>query len=109
MAPSIGAASSAISHAHITNTSNALDAPAVATPPRATTPPPATEKRKSEKKPNEENVVRDNRAAGAESVDAGALNKALMGMKELEEVGRHRNVTPGGSPSRKRQRVYGDR
>ena len=44
--------------------------------------------------------------AGSEPVDAPALSKAL---KDYEEAGRVREVTPGASPSRKRQRIYGDR
>lgn len=43
---------------------------------------------------------------GSEPVDADALTLAL---KEYEEAGRRRERTPGTSPSRKRQRVYGDR
>ncbi|KAI9681480.1 MAG: substrate-specific activator of APC-dependent proteolysis [Caeruleum heppii] len=43
---------------------------------------------------------------GTASVDAAALNKALL---DFEEAGRQRDRTPTGSPSRKRQRVYGDR
>lgn len=107
MAPSNEITSSATFHTHIKKASNALNTPPVATPPRSTTPPPATEKRKSERKSNEENVARGERTTGAELVDPNALSKALM--KEFEDAGRHRDVTPGGSPSRKRQRVYGDR
>ena len=44
--------------------------------------------------------------AGSEAVDANALSQAL---KDFEDIGRGRERTPGGSPSRKRQRVYGDR
>jgi len=44
--------------------------------------------------------------AGNDAIDPNALSKALL--KEFEDVGR-RESTPGGSPSRKRQRVYGDR
>ena len=40
---------------------------------------------------------------GSEPVDSTALTKAL------EDTGRVRERTPGASPSRKRQRVYGDR
>ena len=40
---------------------------------------------------------------GSEPVDSTALAKAL------EDTGRVRERTPGASPSRKRQRVYGDR
>jgi len=41
-----------------------------------------------------------------EAMEADALNRRL---KELENAGRPREMTPGRSPSRKRQRVYGDR
>lgn len=44
--------------------------------------------------------------AGSEPIDATALSKAL---KDFEEAGNIRERTPGGSPSRKRQRIYGDR
>ncbi|BDD63557.1 hypothetical protein MAP00_008432 [Monascus purpureus] len=43
---------------------------------------------------------------GAEPVDADAL---AMALKEYEEAGHRRDRTPGSSPYRKRQRVYGDR
>lgn len=49
------------------------------------------------------NVVK---RAGSEPVDPTALSKAL---KDMEDAGRVRERTPGASPSRKRQRVYGDR
>lgn len=101
--------SSGIARAHIAKASNSLNTPPVATPPRSATPPPAGEKRKSDRKPVEENA-RYGRASGtpgAEAVDPNALSKALL--KEFEDAGRPRDVTPGGSPSRKRQRVYGDR
>ena len=101
--------SSGLSRAHIAKVANTLNMPPVATPPRSTTPPPAGEKRKSDRKAVEENA-RHNRASGtpsADAIDPNALSKALM--KEFEDAGRPRDVTPGGSPSRKRQRVYGDR
>lgn len=44
--------------------------------------------------------------SGSEPVDASALAKAL---KDYDEAGRRRERTPGASPCRKRQRVYGDR
>ena len=49
-----------------------------------------------------------NRSAqeGSEPVDPSALAKAL---KDYDEAGRRRERTPGASPCRKRQRVYGDR
>lgn len=57
-------------------------------------------------------MSRGERASGtptADSIDPNALSKALL--KEFEDAGsgRHRETTPGGSPSRKRQRIYGDR
>ncbi len=100
---------SGISRAHIAKAANSLNTPPVATPPRSATPPPAGEKRKSDRKAAEENA-RYGRASGtpvASAVDANDLSKALL--KEFEDAGRPRDVTPGGSPSRKRQRVYGDR
>lgn len=42
----------------------------------------------------------------SEAVDAAALANAL---RDYDEAGRRRERTPGASPSRKRQRVYGDR
>ncbi|KAL9125018.1 MAG: hypothetical protein Q9217_005722 [Psora testacea] len=44
--------------------------------------------------------------AGSEPVDANALSRAL---RNFEEAGHSRERTPVASPSRKRQRVYGDR
>jgi cell division cycle 20-like protein 1 (cofactor of APC complex) len=43
---------------------------------------------------------------GSEPVDPESLARAL---KDYDEAGRRRERTPGTSPSRKRQRVYGDR
>jgi cell division cycle 20-like protein 1 (cofactor of APC complex) len=83
-------------------TAHALNTPPVGTPPRSSTPPPQAEKRKSDRKTTEEGV-----RSGADAIDPNALNKALM--KEFDDAGRHRDITPGGSPSRKRQRLYGDR
>ncbi|KAL4939459.1 hypothetical protein BDV06DRAFT_36650 [Aspergillus oleicola] len=40
------------------------------------------------------------------AIDPNALTRAL---KEYDDAGRSREWTPGASPSRKRQRVYGDR
>jgi len=101
--------SSLLSHAHIAKAAESLNTPPVATPPRSTTPPHFGEKRKSDKKAIEGNGARHDRSSavmGAEAIDPSALNKAL---RDFEDAGRHRDVTPGGSPSRKRQRVYGDR
>jgi len=101
---------SLMSHAHIAKAAESLNTPPVATPPRSTTPLQFGEKRKSDKKAAEINGIRHDRSSaaviGAEAIDPTALNKAL---RDFEDAGRHRDVTPGGSPSRKRQRVYGDR
>lgn len=46
------------------------------------------------------------RATSSEPVDPQALSRAL---ERYESTSRHREHTPGASPSRKRQRIYGDR
>jgi cell division cycle 20-like protein 1 (cofactor of APC complex) len=101
--------SSSISHAHIAKAAVALNTTHVATPPRNTTPPPQAEKRKSDRKATDEGARSDRATAASVSdpIDPNVLSKALL--KEFEDAGRHRDITPGGSPSRKRQRVYGDR
>jgi cell division cycle 20-like protein 1 (cofactor of APC complex) len=43
---------------------------------------------------------------GGSAVDADQLQKVL---REFDDAGKARDTTPGGSPARKRQRVYGDR
>jgi cell division cycle 20-like protein 1 (cofactor of APC complex) len=43
---------------------------------------------------------------GSDAIDPVALDIAL---KEFEAAGKPRQHTPSASPSRKRQRVYGDR
>ena len=43
---------------------------------------------------------------GSEPIDARSLSKALQEFKETDQS---REKTPSGSPSRKRQRIYGDR
>lgn len=71
-------------------------------PPGSKTPPVSASKRPS-LRPDPSS---DKNQKRSESINADALSKAL---KEFEEVGRQRERTPGTSPSRKRQRVYGDR
>lgn len=98
-----------ISIPQVAQPTNGLVARAVNTPPRSATPPPA-EKRNVEKKTSEESGGRSDRrpdSARVDSIDPNALSKALL--KEFEDAGKHRDITPAGSPSRKRQRVYGDR
>lgn len=92
---------------YIKTTMNTFSTPPVTTPPRSVTPP--LEHRRSEHKSKELDGIRNGRLSGSSSVnliDADALKNAL---KDYEEAGRPRDVTPGGSPSRKRQRIYGDR
>ena len=101
--------SSTVSHTHITRVANAISTPPVDTPSHRATPPPATVKRASERTTNRESNGQSDRGAGMpnnDAIDPSALSKAL---KDFEDAGRHRDITPGGSPSRKRQRVYGDR
>lgn len=100
--------SSLRSHSTVKMTTRYENIPPVATPPRSATPPPLGEKRRPERKAVVENSTR--RVSGgavADAIDPNVLSKALL--REFEDAGRTRDVTPGGSPSRKRQRVYGDR
>lgn len=73
-------------------------------PPASTTPPSVPAKKTIFYPDNLGNRSRSERES--EPVDAKALDKAL---KDLEDAGRQRERTPGMSPCRKRQRVYGDR
>ena len=50
-------------------------------------------------------VARKSSLVGS-GVDAEQLQKVL---KEFDDAGKAKDTTPGGSPARKRQRVYGDR
>jgi cell division cycle 20-like protein 1 (cofactor of APC complex) len=82
---------------------HALNTPPVGTPPRIRTPPPKAVGFANERSAGSSRTAHERSTS---QVDPNMLSKALM--KEFEE-GRTREVTPGGSPSRKRQRVYGDR
>jgi cell division cycle 20-like protein 1, cofactor of APC complex len=68
--------------------------PPLISPPDSKTPPTATHKRHLDP------------SRGSEPVDAAQLSKAL---EQFREAGQERERTPGASPSRKRQRIYGDR
>ena len=101
-------ASSTISHVNITKNATHLNTPPVNTPPGAITPPEATDKRRIGRSAHLDSGARSERSKTMDAaVDPDALRKALS--KEFEETGRTRDITPGGSPSRKRQRIYGDR
>jgi len=88
--------------ATLTSTVEDLHTPPIISPPRSKTPPPATGKRGHDANGHTNGHVR----AASEAIDPDMLSRAL---KDFEEAGRQRDRTPGGSPSRKRQRVYGDR
>ena len=72
-----------------------LVSPDIATPPAAT-----------KRNPTNGHITNGAERAGSEPVNPTALSKAL---KDIDDAGRVRERTPGASPSRKRQRVYGDR
>jgi len=74
--------------------------PPLISPPESKTPPTATSKRHHNK------FVKNAMDRNSEPVDATALSKAL---EHFEQAGRVRERTPNASPSRKRQRMYGDR
>lgn len=76
--------------------------PALVSPPDIKTPPLFTGKRNH----LSGSLAHGKDRAGSEPIDPSALSKAL---KDFEEAGNVRERTPGGSPSRKRQRIYGDR
>ena len=75
--------------------------PSLPTPVGSKTPPTISSKRLLDKPDTMSAVQR-----ATEAMEADALNRRL---KEIENAGRQRDRTPGRSPSRKRQRVYGDR
>lgn len=80
------------------------NAPNIASPPGSKTPPSVPTK-KTLLFPDSLGTRQQTRM-DSEPIDPDALAKAL---KEYEDAGRRRERTPGTSPSRKRQRVYGDR
>ncbi|KAI9707468.1 MAG: substrate-specific activator of APC-dependent proteolysis [Candelina mexicana] len=81
--------------------SDVLRTPPLVSPPKTGTPPAAIAKRSTAN-----GQTTNGHERGGEAIDPDKLSMAL---REFEEAGRHRERTPGGSPSRKRQRVYGDR
>lgn len=83
----------------VSRTVENTDIPALTSIPGTKTPPHASDNRSHANG----NIINGHDRAVSEAVDPGALSRAL------EEAGRTRERTPGGSPSRKRQRVYGDR
>lgn len=85
--------------------------PKNATPARISTPPPASERGRLESRINSDignarSARHDRRGGSLGGIDAGTLSEALS----REVKGERRDSTPGGgSPSRKRQRINGDR
>ena len=75
--------------------------PTLISPPDTRTPPTATHQRHQ---PNDVGARNSERGPGA--IDPDVLSIAL---KNFEDSGRQREHTPGGSPSRKRQRTNWDR
>lgn len=73
-------------------------------PPASNSPPSHGVRSKSTQ--NKLRSTRQRSRPGSEPVNADALARALQ---DFEDAGRQRERTPGSSPSRKRQRVYGDR
>lgn len=78
---------------------NQTHTPSLISPPESKTPPTQRAKR------NLTSGGAHGNGTSSEAVDATALSRAL---ERFEAAGR-REHTPTGSPSRKRQRVYGDR
>lgn len=93
------------SHITSTMTSTTMEnshTPSLVSPPHTKTPTTVTGKRDQ----LHAQVVNGLERAGSEPLDPNALSKRL---KEMEDAGQVRERTPGASPSRKRQRIYGDR
>ncbi len=86
----------------LSHTVQDLNTPPIISPPRSKTPPPAASKRNH----GANGQLAGHETAASESVDPVMLSRAL---KDFAEAGRQRERTPGGSPSRKKQKVYGDR
>lgn len=74
-------------------------------PPASNSPPPS-HGIKSKSAHSTARSTRQRSRTGSEPVNPDALARALQ---DFEDAGRQRESTPGSSPSRKRQRVYGDR
>ncbi|MCJ1395745.1 substrate-specific activator of APC-dependent proteolysis [Xylographa bjoerkii] len=77
--------------------------PTLVSPPDTTTPPYATIGKRNH---SNGEALNGPRREGSEAIDAAALSDKL---KEFKDDLRAREVTPSGSPSRKRPRLYADR
>lgn len=77
--------------------------PTLASPPDTTTSPPGIVGKRTHSKTD---TIKSREREGSEAIDAAMLSAKL---NEFKEDARSREVTPGGSPSRKRPRLYADR
>ncbi|MCJ1251803.1 substrate-specific activator of APC-dependent proteolysis [Trapelia coarctata] len=77
--------------------------PTLASPPDTTTSAPGAIGKRTHSKAD---TIKSRSREGSEAIDAAVLSAKL---KEFKEDARSREVTPGGSPSRKRPRLYADR
>ncbi|KAH7127094.1 WD40-repeat-containing domain protein [Dendryphion nanum] len=82
------------------NPSDQIATPTLLSPPESKTPPTATHKR------NQIDFALNPRDRNSEPIDPTALSRAL---EHIDQAGKVRERTPTASPSRKRQRIYGDR
>lgn len=76
-----------------------LETPTMLSPPRSKTPPTITGKRAHSRHLSASAANR----SGSAPVNPTALNRAL---KQMEDAGRRRDITPAGSPQRKRQKTF---
>lgn len=77
--------------------------PTLASPPDTTTSPPGVAGKRTHSKTD---TIKSREREGSEAIDAAMLSAKL---REFKEDARSREVTPGGSPSRKRPKLYADR
>nr|OQO20406.1 hypothetical protein B0A51_11029 [Rachicladosporium sp. CCFEE 5018] len=82
------------------HTAPSLHTPTLLSPPRSKTPPTITGKRSH----SHENTVRTSQRSGSASLSANALSQALQ--RTVDHGSATRDITPAGSPSRKRQKTF---
>ena len=77
--------------------------PTPLSPPRSKTPPTITGKRAHSRAQSATATAAAIHRSGSAPVNPTALNRAL---KQMEDAGRRRDITPAGSPHRKRQKTF---
>ena len=77
--------------------------PTPLSPPRSKTPPTITGKRAHSRAQSATASAAAIHRSGSAPVNPTALNRAL---KQMEDAGRRRDITPAGSPQRKRQKTF---